>query len=233
MDKIQTITSPANELALFDEEAALYFVQGGQFLFRWRENGSGFRSKFVSPTDVKAALAKIETDSGWIPDGIQRVGESAKGPWFVLSIPAQKYSLNIVWSQAKIETIFIPLPHFIYVGIGNDYHIWAIKEKAFSPQAQLFHAPLPNVGSGGAICWGGNNPGPAEAHIARRSFDRFIFSPFNNHSVSGKSKKEPDDIRKYLQGLTISKRKYPAGDLIPLSGSHLTVEERMRQLIAR
>ena len=77
----------------FSVMASLHFLEGGHYLFQMREEAKRV-SKFVRASDVVAAFAGQEQDSGWLPAGLVRCGSNSKGDWFVYSAPAQKVELS-------------------------------------------------------------------------------------------------------------------------------------------
>jgi hypothetical protein len=81
----------------------------------------------------------------------------------------------------------------------------------------LYHAPLPNVSENG-VCWGTvMQPSMEELRSASLSPDwrQFLGSPFGNHTVNGKSRKFPKDLRKLYMALE-NKDKYPRNDLVAI-----------------
>jgi len=68
----------------------------------------------------------------------------------------------------------------------------------FSPDAPLYNAPLPNVGSEGGICFGSNS---LEDKNIGQTWQLFLDSPFTSHHSNGKSKSQPDDVRRLLVSL--------------------------------
>jgi hypothetical protein len=108
-------------------------------------------------------------------------------------------------------TLDIPLPTLVFMRIGTACYVWALKDE-FAPDAVLHHAPLPNVNSSGAICFGGNR---LEGQSVAQSWRLFLDSPFTSHQTNGKSRQQPDDVRLFLAGLH-KRRHYPLRDLLPL-----------------
>ncbi|MEA3349618.1 MAG: hypothetical protein U9Q82_03245 [Chloroflexota bacterium] len=213
---IKNTLPPGGQQSFFGEDAAVYFVQGGQYIFRWRDTDTNrYRSKPVSPQAVKAAFAQIETDSGWIPDGILRIGHNRDGAWFVQAVPAQRTELLIHGDDDETAEITVPLPAFVFVGCGKKYGVWAVKDQMPTPLSTLYQAPLPNVESDGSICWGQNSPGPANAATAHIAWATFIQSPFNGDLIQDKSVLDDNDIRRHL--VALSKQditEYPLADLV-------------------
>lgn len=215
----------------FAADWSLYAVQGGQFLFRWKEEKNKVGSKFLTIDDVRAALTQEERDTGWLPGGILRFGSGQNGDWFVYGIPPQRFTITLV-QKTSVERSSIPLPYLVFMGSGLRYHIWALKEKEFSPNAIVYQPPLPNVYADGRICWGTNSPEQAGISYAEMAFHLFVRSPFNDHLIQNKSRRHPDDIRPQLRRLAEKGAKhYPIGDLRPTDSNKLTVAKAVERLI--
>lgn len=196
--------------------AALYFLSGGHYMFRQHLPGSGKISKFVTATDVAAAFLHEEIDTGWMPAGVVRYGQDFHGPWFVYSPPAQKVEITLmpVADGETERTITVPMPRLVLLGTGSEYYLWAIKTPHFEHKATIYSAPLPNVYPDGKICWGNNTPPEADPKTARKAWELFFKSPFNNHLANGKSETHRNDVRKLLLSLA-GKNKFPADELVP------------------
>ena len=207
-----------------EEQAALVFV-GNQFLFRWRE-GDAVQSKFISPASVRAAFSAEPIDTGWLPPNVCRWGTGPNGDWAVLSIPPMRYPLRFENITRDIPTMMldIPLPALVFMRIGSASYIWALKDD-FAPDAQLYHAPLPNVNHSGAICFGGNR---LEGRTLSQAWQLFLDSPFTSHQTNGKSRRQPDDVRLLLASLH-KRRRYPLRDLAPLQ-PRITVDQAVAAL---
>ncbi len=207
-----------------EEQAALVFC-GGQYLFRWRERDA-VQSKFISPASVRAAFSAELIDTGWLPPNVRRWGTGALGDWAVLSIPPMRHQLLFehVTQDIPTLTLDIPLPALVFMRIGTACYVWALKDE-FAPDAVLHHAPLPNVNSSGAICFGGNR---LEGQSVAQSWRLFLDSPFTSHQTNGKSRQQPDDVRLFLAGLH-KRRHYPSRDLLPLQ-PRTTVDQAVTAL---
>lgn len=207
-----------------NEQAALVFA-GGQYLLKWKQ-GEASHSKFISPSSVRAAFAMEPIDTGWLPPNARRWGTGALGDWAVLSIPPMRRQLLFEHVTRDIPTITldIPLPALVFMRIGAACYVWALKDE-FAPDAVLHHAPLPNVNSSGAICFGGNR---LEGQSIAQSWRLFLDSPFTSHQTNGKSRQQPDDVRLFLASLH-KRRRYPSRDLLPLQ-PRTTVDQAVTAL---
>jgi hypothetical protein len=119
----------------------------------------------------------------------------------------------------------------IFTGVDNTWYIWAVRGKLFRPDLGLFHAPLPNVGGDGNICFGNNRPPVVGKDGEQAAWNLFMSTPFNLHNADGKSAEHPKNIISKLSCL--SKRKavrYPTRDLI---SQRCTIEQAVQHLINR
>lgn len=175
----------------------------------------------VDPAQVALALAaKVTFDTGLLGGNTLLVRQDGVKRTVVEYRPPQKTGLFLDGSETALH---VPLPGLVMIRVTADdktpqYGVYAVKRRPEKFDIPLFHAPLPNVFGSGAICWG-TVPRVSE-HAARSTslegdFRMLLGSAFADHAVSGKSKREPHDIRKLLIDLEAKKaRAYPKGDLI-------------------
>jgi PRTRC genetic system protein B len=209
---------------LVDIEAEL-LILAGQYLLHWRE-GKQDRFKFLSADSLSAAFSQEPVDTGWLPSGICRWGAGPDGTWLIMFIAPARHTLQISLTDNDAPTpLMVPLPGLVFTGIQTSYYIWAVKGMTFNSAANLYHAPLPNVHPDGRICFGPTNPPPtAAANTMETAWQLFLTSPFNNHLVSGKSRRQPDDVRRHLQALAEQhRRQYPVRDLVLAAPPHVTI----------
>ena len=196
----------------FPVDATLHFLPGGHYLFCHYKDLAV--SKFVTAADVAAAFTGADQDTGYIPPGVVRIGRCAKGPFFAYSTPAQRVLVTIQSGNNSIESL-VPVPRLVLLGLGSSYFLWALKSTTFTPTAPAYHAPFPNVYPTGLICWGANTPPEADPRAARKVWDLFFSSPFNEHLIDDKSAAHPRDVRIQLSAIA-GGRKYPLDDLRPI-----------------
>lgn len=202
--------------------AALFFVEGG---YCFQSLGETMVQKYVSPAAVREAFAKEPLDSGWLPPGVNRYGTSAKGAWMVRWHEPGMYTVNL---DGRKLPLLVPMPSLIWFGLKNNYYIFAAREKSFTTNAALYHAPFANVNVHGLICFG-QNPHP---DVGKGGFETawrtFWEAPFNNHHDNGKSRKYPDTINDLLIEMArTSAKKYPLDDLVPMHAGLNAVIERL------
>jgi hypothetical protein len=117
----------------------------------------------------------------------------------------------------------VPLPGLLMIRrMSSDkaatYAVYAVRERPTTLDAELYHAPLPNVFHSAAVCWGTvqrvSDEALSGASLAE-DWDQLLGSSFGNHAVSGKSRSHKDDIRQKLIEIEAKKAKrYPTSDLI-------------------
>jgi len=207
-------TLPA--LPEFAVDAALYFLPCGQYLFLWREgDGDAPRSKFLTHSDAAAAFGQGEQDSGWIMPGLARSGHNQHGTWYVAFRPAQKTAL-FVTDDSRVERLIVPLPSLLMMATGVGHYVVAIKGDTFDPAAEVFNAPLPNLGHAGKVCWGSNTRPANQPSQVAAGWESFFLAPFSSHQAGGKSKKYPNDARLLLRELNEAET-YPCEDAVPFN----------------
>jgi hypothetical protein len=216
---VQQLLDPALQKATLAGLKAQLLLFEGQYLLHYREEsvaGTGVTAKaekfkFISPEAVRLAFSNSPLDSGWLGTGIYRWGAVREGNWLVKFIPPKAdYRLELRLPQTTGQPtpelsllVEVALPGLIFVGLGQTYYLWTIKETEFSPQAHLYAAPLPNLYPDGKICWGQNRPPPVSAQTIETAWQLFISSEFTDHLVQGKSKSFSQDVR--LQLLALAK----------------------------
>ena len=180
-------------------QAAIYFTNDGQYVFKHVQEGM-MKTKFVSARDAAAAFTGHDADSGWLPDGIVRVGYGKNGEWFVYVQPPQQVSIRIA-RKTGYWSLKIPIPGTLLVGAGNAYYLFCYESDQFHPNMRLITAPFPNVHENGAICFGSNNIPDGNPQNAPVVWKLFFEAPFNGDLVGGKCSGYPDDVRKLLRKL--------------------------------
>jgi hypothetical protein len=186
-------------------------------------------------------------NTGLMSDDILQVIKH--GDWF-LTISYREPKITGIWLEGLANALVVPLPGLILArqhnrnGAVGDYLLAAVTEKP-NPETYLYRAPLPNTSSMG-ICWGTvkkNHISPENQHSMKQDWEQLLGSSFGNHSLSGSSKSNPDDIRQMLLKLDKAKaRKYPVKDLVPLATKNnphnpkndlITYEEWVSQIMKR
>ena len=201
-----------------DETASLLVITGDQYLFRYRDKAGAMAYKFVSPAAVRTAFAHETIDTGWLPANLRRWGVGRLGEWLLMTHAPRRYSFAFTTDQGN-EGITLPIamPALAFFGYGQKYYLWAFTDRELNANSALFTAPLPNIEGSGAICFGQNVLPQASTKTIGEVWDLFLTSPFSNHSVNGKSKAFPEDVRKQLEKMSQANgHHYPLRDLVPL-----------------
>jgi len=175
----------------------------------------------VDPSQIAQALAeKAQFDTGILSENTICVKVEGVRRLVAAYRPSQRTALLI---EGSAEPFRVPLPGLIMIrlltgGTSVKYWVFAAKKRTLTADTALFHAPTPNVYGEGAVCWG-SVPKVSQAALAASDLAEdwalFFGSTFTPHSVHGKSKSEPNDIRRKLAGLDAAKAKrYPLFDLV-------------------
>jgi hypothetical protein len=177
----------------------------------------------VDPKQVALALsAKVGFNSGLLSGNSLLVRTAGVKKIVVEFRRGQKTGL---WLEGSDNPIRIPLPPLLLIRTTSEnknphYQVYAVKKRPASLDVELFHAPLPNVYSGGNICWGSVTTVSAEALFGSslaEDWQHLLGTRFGDHSVSGKSKQFPRDIRKaFIDMEKRNARVYRKSDLIPV-----------------
>lgn len=199
----------------------LSFYPFGVILRRQTEEG-GITEYPVDPAQIATLLAaKTTFDTGLLnPHTLVVRAEGAKR--LVAEYrPPQKTAIFVDGSDALFR---VPLPGLVLIRftVGGDnphYALFAVKDRPTSLDTPLFVPPLTNIYPDGGVCWG-NVSKVSETALAGSDLSEdwglFLGSTFTAHSVQGKSRSEPQDIRKKLAALDARKaRVYPKRDLVP------------------
>ena len=194
--------------------AALYLTDQGCYLFKGKIGEDGTIVKNLREADVSAAFSHASKDSGWLPAGILRVGNTVRGPWFVSY--AARQTVKIILAERGGFTV--PLPATVLFGYRGAYHLLALAGETFSPESVVYKAPFPNLHEDGAICWG-NNPVPkVNPAKAPAVWKLFFEAPFTDHLSNGKCKSFPDDVRTLLEK-TAGAAEFPVEELVSMAMS--------------
>jgi hypothetical protein len=177
----------------------------------------------VDPAQIALALAaKVTFDTGLLGGDTLLVRQNGVKRTVVDYRSPQKTGLFLDGSETALR---VPLPGMILIRVTTDdkapqYGVFAVKRRPENLDTPLFHAPIPNVFSSGSICWG-TVPRVEDAALRGSAladdWTMLLGSAFGDHAVGGKSKRQPQDIRKLLIELEGKKAtRYPTGDLLPV-----------------
>ncbi len=214
-----------------DALGALYILPG-QYLFKRIEEGREV-VKALSSEQIALAFREVQTDSGWINRRILRFREAPEGSIVLSYQSAGVRSISIQDKTGDVSEIRLPLPTLVLLGVGDEFYIWAAKNRVVTSETKLSIAPLPNIGGNlnGKICFGRNETPSANIDETDAIWNLFWNTPFNGDGSNGKCKSEPKDVRKLLFNLSEKKAKrFPASELIE---SDTTVEDLWMRVVEK
>lgn len=116
----------------------------------------------------------------------------------------------------RTALLALPLPALVLAARQNgSLAVMALADDA-RPEADtpLYNAPLPNIGSHGAVCLGSTERPAFDPLDERTPWKAFWGSAFSSHQVSGRSQRHPEDVRLLLLELD-GQEQFPADDLVP------------------
>ena len=175
----------------------------------------------VDPEQVALALsAKVGFNTGLLSGATLLIRSEGVQKTVVEFRRGQKTGL---WLEGSETPVRIPLPPLLLIRVTTEnknpqYQVYAVKKRPASADADLFNAPLPNVYASGNICWGSVKTVSDEAlsgSSLAEDWQRLLGTRFGDHSVSGKSKQFPRDIRQmFIDMEKRNARVYRKSDLI-------------------
>jgi PRTRC genetic system protein B len=207
-----------------DALGALYFLPG-QYLFKRIESGRE-SAKALSSEQISLAFREFRTDSGWLTRRILRYREEPEGNFVLSYEPAGIRTIFVENRNGEVVETKLPLPTLILLGKGNEYYLWAAKDRRrVTIKTKLAIAPLPNIGGdlSGKICFGKNEVPEAKIDGIDEIWNLIFNTPFNADHSANKCRSEPKDARNLLASLAKKKAKtFPASELLE---SNTTIED--------
>jgi hypothetical protein len=165
----------------------------------------------VSMTDIAAACAQLAVSTGLLPSETLFWRSQGNVVSLAVFVSARPWLV-----QVGEEKLLIPLPPFIFSGRGQQYSVYAVKERPVDGRALLYHLPCPNVNGNGLVC-AGNVPfpecRPESIYDALRLF--LEGSRFNNDLSANKCRAFPQNVGELWRKLD-GKRKFPLKELVPM-----------------
>ncbi len=172
----------------------------------------------VSMAQARRIFSDCDIDTGWLPPGVARCAETSRGAMVLGYRPPSTATILLDGGRkGGVDTLTIPLPALVMLGVETKYYLWALKDAGFSPGAVIHNAPLPNINADGTVCFGANKVPRASGDSISKAWALFWESPFSDHSVQGKSAAHPNDIRKVIRELAKGgrgRKTYPTADLV-------------------
>ncbi len=258
---IRAVQSPAPRAvghSGFDMEILMV---GGQNILHYTDFEGAERYKFVSSASLKAAFGGEPTDSGWLPQGVVRWGQTIEGEFVAYAMPPKQHNILVEFDVAQDEgeeeegphepggegdepelvvrkptaqvlEMKVPLPGLLFVGCADRWYLWAYAGKELTSSSPLFMPPVPNIYENGGICWGSNKPPAPSAANVPKAWELFLSSPFNDHIAGRRSLKYPNDVRVQLAALSADGvRKYPVSDLV--SAGHRNADQMLDRVLGK
>ena len=201
----------------------LTFYTFGVLMRRMTEDG-GETEYAVSPAQLAEALSvKIKFETGLLGGNTLYIANEGAKKAVVEYRPPQSTALYMDGSETPIV---VPLPGLVMGRVSSGdalrYGVYAVKSRPETLNTPLLNAPLPNVGQN-SVCWGSVKRASPEAlagNTLSEDWQLLLGSVFTSHSVHGKSKRYPNDIRQHFIDLEKRKaRKYPVSDLIAVKAT--------------
>lgn len=163
----------------------------------------------VASASVASAFNMFGANTGLLSQNVlfwqSKGGLTRIGWWIEPSVH------TLLIRRKTLETYKVPLPGFVFIGMGLDYYIFAANERPTRDADRLYHCPLPNVYPGGKICTG-NVPFPkCEMRTIEDAVRLFFESEFNN-DLAGQ---DTNELLKSLHG----KRVFPNEKLRTVEGT--------------
>lgn len=160
---------------------------------------------------VKAIAPEMVFDTGLLHPDILLIRQKGVSRLVVGYRPPQ---MTGIWLEGSEAPLRVPLPGLVMFRITKEernpsYSVYAVKKRPASMDEPLYRAPLPNIYTGGSVCWG-TVPTTLDDTL-QGDWQKLLGSPFGSHSVYGKSKKFQNDVRQRLMKLHT---RYPLSDLI-------------------
>lgn len=202
-------------------------------IMRRAVQGGGFTEYAVSAAQLATALAaRVQFETGVLTGNTLYV--ASEGVRKIVAEYREPQRTALYLDGAEIALV-VPLPGLVLIRVtsANDnprYGVYAAKQRPTSLDTELFLSPLPNTDRNG-ICWGSVkkvSPGALAGMDLKEDWQSLLGSLFTNHNCSGKSKSQPQDIRKKLVELEqLKRRKYPVDDLVELEWTLAQVLEKV------
>ena len=200
-------------------ELRLDFYETAVFMSKWAADGR-VQTHPVDVHDIVGACAKMEMRSSLLPANTLFWGRRGNMTMLGIYVPARRWRI-----QTDARHYHLPMPPFVFVGMGTAYKVFAIKKRPFRQSAkqssdhtiQLYHAPCPNVFTDGGIC-SGNTPFPACSPETIQTALRLFMedSTFNADLCTNKCNSHKDDIRHLWEKLD-GKKRFPLKELVPMN----------------
>lgn len=214
-------------------DAELLFAEGS-YLLHYQDEGKHIYKALSAGAIERVFSQQKKNDSHWLWERLVRHGQCGLTDWAVAFLPKSNYLLQVSDRQLKM-----PLPSFVFMGIGRDYFVWAVKEASFCASSIVYRAPVPNVNAvDGKICFGNVEVPTASLQTIKEAWSLFKISNFNPDFTNGKSKRFPKNILSQLhvlhaKGVEGKRCRYPLSDLVAIGRTRITIEDLVSAVLQK
>lgn len=184
--KSKSEPAPIPERA-FDTRPRVALVLTGETIYvtRFDERGAPQLTYPVASADVANIFNGFGAETGVLPPDTL-FWQSLRGRLRIgIYLPPAMRTLAFAIGR-RVTKITIPLPGFVFAGLGTQYEIEAVRARPLRESDQLYRAPLPNVSEDGRICFGSAHPPRCGPDTIAGAAQIFFESEFNDHMAEGK-----------------------------------------------
>lgn len=139
----------------------------------------------VAPDAVANAFRRERVCTGLLPDNTLWWLKNGPEEQLAVWLPPSRRTLALGVSH-NLQHFSVPLPGFVFAGVGHNYFIWAAPERPVSPGYRLLNAPLPNVYPDGKVCAGTVKFPLCSADTIYQAVELFWTSEFNSDLGAGR-----------------------------------------------
>lgn len=164
----------------------------------------------ISPADLAGQLNRIPLSTGLLPHNTLFWGQQGGQERIALYVPPRQ------WQPIAYDRCYrLPLPGMVFLGQGQQYTVFAVKQKPKTPETPLYHLPTPNVEENGRICLG-QAPFPIAGRTTIYNALKLFMegSQFNHDNSRQRCVSFPDNSLALWAKLDGQKR-FPLDELVP------------------
>ena len=203
---------------LIEQAQAFLIMQQDSVLFVARESGETFIKQIDLPSLIEA-MSQSDFQSGWYINPLMKLHHISQREGRITtisSISPSTYLLKFksfccLSAHSASFCLGVPLPGVVIAHCQSQLWAYAYKDK-LSLNSTLYHYPLPNIDSGGKVCWG-NVALPRNSPSSM--WNAFVTSEFNQDYDNRKSQAHPYNVVSQLKDVAQSLNTvYPERDLV-------------------
>ena len=175
------------------------------------QQGQVSQQYLVDPTEVAAALAGVDLNSGLLPRDCLFWGKRDGHDRLAIYLPPKIWLVTV---RDEPLAWRVPLPGLIFCGHDYRYTLWAVMERPTGGHTPLYLAPCPNVHPEG-VCRGSAPFPKAGATSTWQAAGIVCSSKFNRAPSTETSKAYPDCVLDQWRALVeANAERYPLDDLV-------------------